>query len=245
MLACAATRFWAQAEWTGQWGEDVKAEEAASRRKVRGLAGAVFSEMKGLGITLPSRHVSRLADGRMVPLQNSCPEVVTNTLLKQAKEVYWRKLAKKHAVEELTRKPNRRLTAKHAAQARRGSTAELGRKRDCVACSGQPANTVSAVRQKVQRQHRLLPLLCMKGRKKPDVGCGEIQGVSRRARKPATNAKAVGHEVRCGLAGMGQESGRFPCAHRYGWLFERSLRAGYGLWLGGSAELDYDEEEEP
>ena len=64
-LACAATRFWAQAMWAGQWDEHVT---EAWTRQVWGscfveigqrLCRSVFlfCEMKGLGRTLPSWQV--------------------------------------------------------------------------------------------------------------------------------------------------------------------------------------------
>ena len=70
--------FWPQV--VGRWEEDMKEAwkrqvwKTTSWRRVGGPAGAVFHDMKHLGIVLPSWHVLKPHNGRMISLQNICPE---------------------------------------------------------------------------------------------------------------------------------------------------------------------------
>ena len=57
--------------------------------------------MKDVGKTVPIRQVLRISDGRMISMQDTCPEDIRTALLKHVKDVYWPRWAKKTAIEEL------------------------------------------------------------------------------------------------------------------------------------------------
>ena len=49
--------------------------------------------------TAPSWQVLRMGDGRMISVQDSCPQ--KKTLMRHAEDVQWQTWAKKHEIEEL------------------------------------------------------------------------------------------------------------------------------------------------
>ena len=130
-LACAAMIFWPQAV-AGRWVDMKEAWKrqvwkATSWRRVGGPAGAVFFDMKHLGIVLPSWHVLKLEDGRMISLQSICPEDVRDNFDQACNRKGW----KHRPIGELrqgvwfepikallVRTPSRTWTAKHAAHAK-------------------------------------------------------------------------------------------------------------------------------
>ena len=52
--------------------------EATCWTEIRGRAGAVFCEMKGFGVTVPSWQVFRMRDGRLIGKKDT-----------DGKDVYW------------------------------------------------------------------------------------------------------------------------------------------------------------
>ena len=101
-LACAASCF-----GTRQWDDDFReawkrqVREATLWKKVTGRAGEVFCEIKDLGTTIPSWHVLRVGEGRMVSMKDTCLEYVNKTLLRHAKNVHRQRWTKKHEIGEL------------------------------------------------------------------------------------------------------------------------------------------------
>ena len=74
-LACAATCFWTQAVWTGQWEDEMRNTwkkqvwKATSWTRVRESAGTLVCEIKDFGIT-----VLRMGDGRRMSTKDTCPD---------------------------------------------------------------------------------------------------------------------------------------------------------------------------
>ena len=75
--------------------------EATSWTKVRGPAGAVFCERKDHEIIVSGWQVSGMCGGESISVEDTCTEDIKKTLMRHAKDVYWRKWSTKHEVEEL------------------------------------------------------------------------------------------------------------------------------------------------
>ena len=105
-LARAATCLWAPAVRTRKWEDEMR--EAWERTSVGSCivdeshraANAVFCEMRDLGVAVPSWQVLRMSDGRLISVKGTCPEDIKKTLLRDTKNVYCRKWAKKDDIEE-------------------------------------------------------------------------------------------------------------------------------------------------
>ena len=70
-------------------------------RQVRGPAGAVMCETRDLEIEWPHWHTLIFEGDRRIDVRYVCPKDVKKMLVQQARSVYWKKWAAKHACEEL------------------------------------------------------------------------------------------------------------------------------------------------
>ena len=105
-VSTMATLAWAERSGWGNGKEQQKAWrkqifEVQTWRQVTGAAGAFVCETRDLGIKWSQWHTLLFERQVAVDMRVVCPQDVKKMLLKQARMVYWKKLAAKHEHEKL------------------------------------------------------------------------------------------------------------------------------------------------